>query len=1024
MSSKYVKLLLKRPYFAFAFLSVFVFLGINGYFSLDKNLFPNSNRPEIALVAVMPSASANTLVDEVVIPLEEEFYTIDGVRRVYSSTLDEVATIRVEFHYRKSLEEAASDVKNRFDKLRSVLPKTLKEPQIHKITEATAPIMTIGVHGKNIDLATVRELSQDRFKPQLLQVKGVSNVDIFGGHTKALMITLDKKKLERYGLSINSIKDRILSVNSDYALGVVESNEVRYLVKSQGRANAIFELEQLPITEVLVLKDIATISINTPSNQALYQGNGKDAIALSVQRALDADVVRTVERVEKQLEELRVQYPELVFDITDTQKTTIVQSTDNMFEALRDAIIMSSIVVFLFLASFRQIIVVLLTIPVVYVSTISLMWFFGLEFNVITLTAIVLALGLLLDDTVVVVENIDRYYQNSDLSLNEAVEKGTSEILFADFSGTVTTMVAIFPILFVGDYPQTVFGPLISTLLLALASSFVISITFVPLISTKVLGWKIGWFVHIERYVEHFTGRFNKGLSNFFLHAFELARQSKSIALAYIVILLLLVGVSVRIVMPLVGQELLPAMDAGAVSIKITTDPNLSIEQTKVILGEVTNHAKKASTFISSTASIGSEAGVLSIGGGSIGQINMIVNYINRFERDEDIWEIGRHLREVIAKIPNISSVEVAESGATGMASIKATLTTTLMGDDLKELYALAGQYEAAMRETRGIVNVSKSWKPHTQTYEINYDKEALRHVGISEKELSSQLQLALQGTIVGSFEKQNHSALPLRLELGDSATSSIGELQSLYIQTPKGNIPFSALASTSLTDKPNVITREGMYYTIDIMGVREKEAPSLLTKFYEENIKRIELPFGVERKDNGDMAQFKDSSIRIVKAVGIGVVLIFIVMVPMFNSIKIPLLIIFSIPLTIAGASWVLLLLNYHSSMSAMIGFILLAGLIVNNAILLIHFALEEMREGKDAIQAMRKSILVRTRPVLMTAASVSAGMIPVMLGWAIGLERLAPLGAVVVGGLAIGTLLTLVFIPLFFIWIHPKSS
>lgn len=346
------------------------------------------------------------------------------------------------------------------------------------------------------------------------------------------------------------------------------------------------------------------------------------------------------------------------------------------------------------------------------------------------------------------------------------------------------------------------------------------------------------------------------------------------------------------------------------------------------------------------------------------------------------------------------------------------------MGDDLKELYALAGQYEAAMRETRGIVNVSKSWKPHTQTYEINYDKEALRHVGISEKELSSQLQLALQGTIVGSFEKQNHSALPLRLELGDSATSSIGELQSLYIQTPKGNIPFSALASTSLTDKPNVITREGMYYTIDIMGVREKEAPSLLTKFYEENIKRIELPFGVERKDNGDMAQFKDSSIRIVKAVGIGVVLIFIVMVPMFNSIKIPLLIIFSIPLTIAGASWVLLLLNYHSSMSAMIGFILLAGLIVNNAILLIHFALEEMREGKDAIQAMRKSILVRTRPVLMTAGSVSAGMIPVMLGWAIGLERLAPLGAVVVGGLAIGTLLTLVFIPLFFIWIHPKSS
>jgi multidrug efflux pump subunit AcrB len=241
-------------------------------------------------------------------------------------------------------------------------------------------------------------------------------------------------------------------------------------------------------------------------------------------------------------------------------------------------------------------------------------------------------------------------------------------------------------------------------------------------------------------------------------------------------------------------------------------------------------------------------------------------------------------------------------------------------------------------------------------------------------------------------------------------------------IDTPKGKVPLKTFVTLSEVYEPNVITRENLQYTLDVYGFREKVAISHIMANYDKSSKDMVLPEGVELTRLGDEAQFKSSAGKMVKAIGFAVVLIFFTLVPMFNSVKISLLVIISIPLTIIGASWIMLILNYHTSMPAMMGFMLLSGVIVNNAILLIHFAIERMEKGLSAVEAMKESIMIRTRPVLMTALAVSAGMIPVALGWAIGLERLAPLGAVAIGGLIVGTFLTLVFIPLVFVWSYRK--
>jgi len=322
------------------------------------------------------------------------------------------------------------------------------------------------------------------------------------------------------------------------------------------------------------------------------------------------------------------------------------------------------------------------------------------------------------------------------------------------------------------------------------------------------------------------------------------------------------------------------------------------------------------------------------------------------------------------------------------------------------------------MNNTKGIVTSSISWDMDRKIYELEIDEQKAFVYGLNNKQITSSLQPILRGALVSSYDKINKESIPIRIWIQNNQVESIKKIENILIPSSKGFIPLSAVAKIKELYQPSIITREGLSYTIDILGFREKQSLSYVMDNFEQASKNIVLPHNIKMKHTGDIEQFSDSSSRIVKSVLIGIVLILLVMIPMFQSIKIPLIIIFSIPLTIGGAAWILLLLDYHSSMSAMIGFILLAGVIVNNAILLIHFALEKFKNGLSAQESIVESIKVRTRPVLMTAISVSVGMIPVAFGWAIGIERLAPLGAVVIGGLIVGTFLTLIFIPLLFVW------
>ncbi|NPA59846.1 MAG: efflux RND transporter permease subunit, partial [Epsilonproteobacteria bacterium] len=379
---------------------------------------------------------------------------------------------------------------------------------------------------------------------------------------------------------------------------------------------------------------------------------------------------------------------------------------------------------------------------------------------------------------------------------------------------------------------------------------------------------------------------------------------------------------------------------------------------------------------------------------------------------------------EKLSKIKNVYSVDVVDYGATALASLRANIDVTLSGSNFKDLEIAGDMIEKAMKKTQGVVSVSKTWQSNKKVYELDVDEQKASLYGLSNAEIIRQIQVYIRGAKVASFGLQNSKDFSIRVWIDEAKRDSIKNLDAVLLTTKKGKIPLFSVAKVRSSTEPSMITREGLNYTLNVYGFREKASISYIMNSFEEHSKDIKLPDGITMEQTGDIKQFKASAERMIGAIAFALVLIFFTLITLFNSIKVSLMILVSIPLTIIGAAWMMLSMHYHTSMPAMMGFILLSGIIVNNAILLIHFAMEKMENGLNKTEAMLESIRIRTRPVLMTAFAVSAGMLPVAMGSAIGLERLAPLGTVAIGGLIVGTFLTLLFIPLVFIWSTKETN
>jgi multidrug efflux pump subunit AcrB len=1013
---------LRRPHLVTSLVLLAAVVGFVGYRRMPVNLFPDSERPQVAVVTVYPGASAEDVEADVTRTIEKELSGIGQVRRVASVSKDEVSSVSVEFEYAKGLDSAATDVANGLEKIRALLPASVRPPMIFKVSSATPAVLTLALRprpGSPLDLAMVREIADNGVKERLLRLPEVANVEVFGAHQPVVRVDLDRDALDRYRLTPADVRQALVAFNANQPVGLLVDPGGQILLKRAGQFEGVADVAAIPVARrpggAVYLRDVAAVRPGVLEPQSAYHADGEPAIAVNVQRAASGNALRTIADVAGALPELEARYPGVAFSVPDTQGDLIHLSVGNMLDALRDAVIMTVLVIFLFLADWRGMSLAAVSIPFTYLLTFAAIWLIGYEFNMVTLTAVIVAVGMLLDDAIVVLENIERHYHEEGKDVRRAVVGGTQEVMLAVFSGTYATIMVLVPIVFIGGYVQTVLRPLAVTLSIALTASYVVSVTVIPLLAPLLLRREAGkGRSRFESLVYRFDRAVVEPIRDFYVRLTAVALRHRGGFLVAGVVLLFASAAQ----MPLVGRDLMPPMDSGIVKVNFETDANTSLAATEAALGRLEQDVRARPEVTSVSSVIGSEPAVISFGPGRLPQQGqMTVHLVDRFHRKASIWQIEADLRQRFRAVPGLRSVDVFDFGATPLSTIRASVDVMISGPDLATLDRLGAEVERRLKEgTRGLTSVSRSWTLDGAEVRFRADPRRLALYQVSPAMVAAQLQGAVRGMPGSTLRVPNEDGLPIWVQLPPAGRRAASQLESYSVLTPHGPVPLAQLGTLETRRAPAVITRQGLERTVDVQAYRSVQPISHLQEDVEAALAGLALPAGYRISHEGEIQQMDESFGRLAQALGLGLVLLYFSLVPAFRSWVHPLTIMSAIPLALIGAAWSMLLAGKHGCMPSFMGMILLAGIVVKNSILLIDFIAEARGRGESILDALIGSVRVRTRPILMTAVGTAVGMIPIAAEWAIGLERLSPLAIVAIGGLLVSTFLTMVYVPVLY--------
>ena len=1000
----------RRTHFLFAIIAAMFVFGVLGLIKMPKNLFPDANRPEVVIFTAVPGASASTVAATVSKPIENEMATLSHIYQITSTNVPNFSIVHVVFDYTKTLQGSAVDVSNALNRIKDKLPKGVV-PAIYLVGDFTLPVDVFSLSPKNgsITLPEIRKIAESYIKPELLRNPNIGNVEVFGGYQSAIMIKIDPLVLQKYHLSLEQVIGVIRSVNKDTPIGFMKTNGKFFTISFYGQKDNVEKLKNIFIAPNIKLSDIAKITWTYQTNNTAYIGNNTPAIAISVQRAPHGNVLLTSTTAREIMKKIEKEYPNIKVTVSDTQRNLIETSNINMLEALRDAIIYTLLVLLIFLGNFRALAAAAISIPMVFFGTIAFLYLTGQGLNIVIYTSIILALGMLTDDAVVVLENIERHLEEGD---PDAIYNGTKEVLKAVFAGTISTIAIVFPLMFVGGYPQQIFRPLIETLIVALLISWFLAVTFIPKLAAMM--YKNGTEkTKIEKWFEKlYQNTFGKlipvyiGILKFTNKKPVIPRRMFLIAAAVITLML-----SVKNVMPTIGWDVMPPMDTGIIKAHIEFASNLNANESEKRLRPFLTWLNEQPWLRKSSISIGTEKGVLSLGGGGSGNsINMTIIAVDRFHRKKTIWQLEDEIRKELAKIVGIKKMAVFDFGATALSTIKAPLDVQFRSDNYQNLPKLADEAKKLLYHVKGLTTIMNSWDKEYQEAVLKIDENKALSYGVTPLNIIMQIalkdQVATVNTALSSMEPDF-----VRVRFNGDFEKNLAALKLLPIDTKKGVVPLEELAKITTHFTYNKIDRYDLQYAIDVEGYRATRPVSKITA----DADKILQSHGIKNYHQvGDIKEMNDAFSRLIKAIAIGVVILILTLMVVYQSLRLALIMILVLPLSMIGASWAMIIAHKPSCMPSMVGLLLLFGIIIKNAVLLIDFYKEFEKEGKGPFESALESVRVRFRPVFMTAFGTIAGMIPIALEQAVGLERLSPIADVAIGGLLIGTILTLVYVPM----------
>ena len=1011
---------IKRPLITVVAMLTLVGFGAVALTQLQTDEFPEVQPPIVVTTIIYPGASPEQVEREVLEPIEEAIQSISGVKAINGEARDGFAQIITEFAFSKNLSEATQDIRDAISTKRQELPQEIEEPILRKFNPLDAPIVTLSLYSASLTPAQLTQIADPGITRELRSIAGVADVQVSGGVKRELTVNLDPQRLQAAGVSVPQVTAALQTGNLAVPVGRVTSALDERTIRLQGRLQTPDDFMQLVVSErngrVVRLRDVATAADGVEEQRTLALYNGRDAVGIEIKKSNGYSTTAVAEAIFKKVEELRPTLPKgAQFDVVKNKGTRVENSVNNVRNALVEGALLTVLVVFLFLNSWRSTVITGLALPVSVLASFVAVWAFGFTLNTMSLLGLSLAIGILIDDAIVVRENIVRHVEMGKDHFTAARE-GTDEIGLAVAATTFSIIAVFIPIAFLQGESGQWFKPFALTIACSVLVSLFVSFSLDPMLSAY---WPDPHQEeHEKSWLTKKLDRFNKwfdGLANNYrkLIGWALDHPKSMVVLA-------VSSFGFALAMPamgLVGGSFFPLEDNAEVQMTIETPPGANLDYLRQKVNE-------SIAIMSDTARYPEVIYSFVTAGGASGAVDKAGVYFKLSRKGDRLAKgqrgaeaLAAAMREDVKRIGG-SSISVFTSDFSGQEK---QISVELRGTDKVALQAVADQYLAALMSTPGAVDVGLSTKGQKPELTVQVDRALAAALGLSVGQVAQAIRPAFAGLDAGDWVDPTNQTRKVMVRLAPEARERGTDLAQLPIALGQGAnaqlIPLQQVARIRSELGPAIVNHLDRDNVIKVQGNFAGRSLSEVMSDFEKKTAGIQLPAGVKLSSGGQVEQQNEVFGSIFIALGVAVALMYLILVVQFGSFLDPIAILISLPLSLIGVMGALAITGNTINLMSLIGVILLCGIVAKNAILLVDFAKwAREKNGMPLREALIEAGAIRLRPILMTTFALIAGMIPVALGRGEGAQFRAPLGVAVIGGVITSTVLTLLVIPTFY--------
>lgn len=1000
-------------------ITLMVFIaGIVSYFNLDQALMPDVDLPIAVVATTYVGASPEEIENLISKPLEEGLGSISNVDTITSVSSANVSMVVLQFVDGTDIDMAAVDMRDKLDQIKSGLPDDAGDPMVIKMDINAIPIM-IGVKAENLDLTALNELLEDNVVNRLERIEGVASVDLSGGITREVRITVDPAKLAGYGLTTSTLSGILAAENMNLPSGDLSQGNTTVSVRTIGEFTSIQQINNLPITTgtggVIHLSDVARVEEVEADRDSFMYVNGEKGILISVDKQSTANLVKVSDSLKKEIAELQEDYPELDINLLTDTAEYIEMSLSNITQTALLAAVIAFFVLLLFLKNAVTAGIIAVSIPTSIMATFAMMYVTGINMNMISMGGVAIGIGMLVDNSVVVLDSIYQYYERG-YSAVEAAEIGSKEVSMAITASTLTTVAVFVPLALTGGTTGAMMQNLSFTIVYALVASVIVALTFVPMAcglllkkETKSINWKNTRFLkfldHWDAAIDTLGRRYEKILK------WALRHRKKTVITVIAVFILSLFTV------PIAGMDFMASMDQGTANITVElpngTDLDTTEETTLEVLYRLQDIPERELVY----ASVGS--GMMSSGTNSS---SIVINLVDKKDRDRSTDEVCEEIKDLLADIPG-AEITVASSNSAMGSLASADVTMNVYGYDSPTLVEVEKELMAMLSEVPGLSEVEGSTGDTVPEAKVTIDRGKASQYGITTASVAGALNTAISGSTATQY-KVDGTEIDVVIRYDTEEVNYLTDLKNLTVTSAYGTqVPLSDIATVTMDESATTIMRENQKNYITINANAEGMSGSEAQKLVEEAMANFELPDGCYYEFGGMMEMMNESFSSLTTAMIVAVLLVYMIMASQFESLRYPFIVMFSMPLAITGAILGLLLTGNTITMPAMMGFVMLVGMVVNNGIVLVDYTNQLMDRGMNCHDALTTAGPRRLRPILMTTLTTVLGMLPMALATSEGSEMMQALAVAVIFGMSLSTVVTLIFIPVLYMWMNERK-